>query len=226
MNVYLEIGNKRTFACAVDWPGWSRSGSDESSALQTLLDYAPRYARVVARAGIEAELPRDTARLTIVERLKGNAGTDFGAPSVSPAADDLPVSEADLQRLHSLLGAVWDTFDEAVLAAQGKPLRTGPRGGGRSLEKIVQHAFEADLAYLNRLGGKFKPGELQADPRLSFAPLRQVILETLDPAARGALPLVGPRGGKRWSARFYVRYAAWHMLDHAWEIEDRLLSGN
>jgi len=25
-----------------------------------------------------------------------------------------------------------------------------------------------------------------------------------------------------WPARYYVRRAAWHVLDHAWEIEDRL----
>jgi hypothetical protein len=27
--VYLETGQKRVFAAAVDWPGWCRSGRDE-----------------------------------------------------------------------------------------------------------------------------------------------------------------------------------------------------
>jgi hypothetical protein len=35
------------------------------------------------------------------------------------------------------------------------------------------------------------------------------------------VPAVGPRGGQRWSPRRFVRRAAWHILDHAWEIEDR-----
>jgi hypothetical protein len=34
--VYLEVGEKKTFACSVDWPGWCRSGRDEDAALQAL----------------------------------------------------------------------------------------------------------------------------------------------------------------------------------------------
>ena len=33
IDVYLEIGKKRTFAGAIDWPGWCRSGRDEGAAL-------------------------------------------------------------------------------------------------------------------------------------------------------------------------------------------------
>lgn len=42
-------------------------------------------------------------------------------------------------------------------------------------------------------------------------------------AARGKELQVGPRGGKRWKPRYYVRRSAWHILDHAWEIEDRVI---
>ena len=52
ISIYLEIGQKKTFACAIDWPGWSRAGRDESSALQALLDSAPRYAQVLTPAKI------------------------------------------------------------------------------------------------------------------------------------------------------------------------------
>lgn len=149
-------------------------------------------------------------------------GTDFGAPTVAPSADELPVDESALERLQTLLQAIWLTFDAAVQSAQGKALRTGPRGGGRDLDKIIQHVFEAEQAYLYRLGGKLTHEEKSAEPRQGFVALRQVILNTLGPAARGELPRVGPRGGARWSPRFYVRYAAWHLLDHAWEIEDRI----
>jgi hypothetical protein len=38
----------------------------------------------------------------------------------------------------------------------------------------------------------------------------------------GELPDFGPRGGERWPALFAIRRSAWHALDHAWEIEDRL----
>lgn len=43
-------------------------------------------------------------------------------------------------------------------------------------------------------------------------------------ALRGEIPTKGPRGGTRWTARYFVRRVAWHILDHAWEIEDRLIS--
>jgi hypothetical protein len=50
-----------------------------------------------------------------------------------------------------------------------------------------------------------------------------VILDALASAARGEVPTQGPRGGTRWTPRYFVRRMAWHVLDHAWEIEDRIL---
>ena len=41
-------------------------------------------------------------------------------------------------------------------------------------------------------------------------------------ATQGEIAEYGPRGGKRWSPRYFVRREAWHVLDHIWEIEDRL----
>ena len=34
----------------------------------------------------------------------------------------------------------------------------------------------------------------------------------------------GPYAGV-WTIQFLIRRSAWHMVDHAWEIEDRDLSG-
>jgi hypothetical protein len=48
IDVYLEAGQKRTFAGALAWPGWCRNGRDETSALQALFDYGPAGARVKA----------------------------------------------------------------------------------------------------------------------------------------------------------------------------------
>jgi hypothetical protein len=50
---------------------------------------------------------------------------------------------------------------------------------------------------------------------------RAAVLEGLERALVDGIPTRGPRGGARWSARYFVRRAAWHVLDHAWEIEDR-----
>src|SRR5262245_28278284 len=129
LNVYLEIGSKRTFAAALDWPGWCRSGRDEAAALQALFDYGPRYARVLRPARLGFQVLADVSAFVVVERLKGNAATDFGAPNLAPTQDTQPLKEAELRRLQSILKACWRALDGAVEQARGKTLRRGPRGG-------------------------------------------------------------------------------------------------
>jgi len=221
ITVYLEIGQKRTFATALDWPGWSRSGRDETSALQTLYEYGPRYARALQTAGLDFEAPSDPADLVVAGRQAGNATTDFGAPDLTLPSDTEPVDPGELERWQAVLLACWRTFDAAVEAATGHTLRKGPRGGGRELAKIVQHVRDVDIAYLKSLGGTLDLGD-EDDPEQAFAQIRQAILTTLDAAVRGEIPAHGPRGGARWTPRYFVRRLAWHELDHAWEIEDRI----
>ncbi len=217
--VYLEIGKKRTLAGALDWPGWCRGGRDEETALHTLLDYAPRYERVLHAAGIAFHPPPDIAALTVAERLEGNTTTDFGAPNVPPLADTAPVDDAELQRLQRLMKACWQALDAASQAAYGKELRKGPRGGGRDLYDIVRHVMDAESGYLARLGAKLSPHGYKDHSEQR----REFILDALAAAARGEFPAQGPRGGARWTLRCFVRRAAWHILDHAWEIEDRII---
>jgi hypothetical protein len=52
--VYLEVGKRKVFACAVAWPGWCRAGRGEEAALAALAGAAPRYATMCDRAGILA----------------------------------------------------------------------------------------------------------------------------------------------------------------------------
>jgi hypothetical protein len=212
LDVYLEVGTKRTFAGAVQWPGWCRAGRDEDVALEALLDYRPRYA--AALAGSRLRFPKAAPDLRVVERVTGGATTDFGAPGASPSADLRPVNAADLRRLGSVLAGCWRTFDRAVEAARGRELARGPRGGGRSLDKIVAHVDDADHAYLRSVGWTAAPGDLEHT--------RAAILEAAAAAARGEIEPVGPRGGRRWVPRYFVRRVAWHVLDHSWEIEDRM----
>jgi hypothetical protein len=224
--VYLEIGSTRVFAGAMDWPGWCRSGKGEGAALAALFDYAPRYARALRGTSLGFSIPVDGAALVVVNRLKGNTTTDFGAPDASPSADKRPVTARDLRRFQDLLKACWRTFDASVRAAKGRVLALGPRGGGRDLQRIVDHVVEAEAAYLRELGVAFKMGE--GPPAADMRALRVAILEGLASSARGEIPAKGPRGqghrpvgGVRWTPHYFVRRAAWHVLDHAWEIEDR-----
>ena len=224
IDVYLEIGKKKTFASAIDWPGWSRSGGDGTSALQGLFDYGTRYARVLRNARLGFKVPEDVSAFRVTERLEGNATTDFGAPGLAPASDAEPVDSVELKRLQKILNACWRAFDENVKAATGKALQTGPRGGGRELEGIIQHLLGSDAGYVAQVGWKLEKDRVEdLDKQLDRT--RQGILKGLTSSARGEIPARGPRGGLRWSPRYFVRRVAWHVLDHAWELEDRIISG-
>jgi hypothetical protein len=221
VRVYLEVGKKKAFAGAIDWPGWCRSGRGEEAALENLLAYAPRYARAIKSARLEFASPKTASAFEVVERLKGDATTDFGAPGIPPRSDRRPIDHDDVRQFVAVLEACWRSFDRAVKAAGGKDLRTGPRGGGRDLDAIVGHVLEAEAAYLRRLGLDPGPDKAQGIAAREKE-LRKLIPTGLEAAARGELPKAGPRGGKRWTPRYYVRRSAWHVLDHAWEIEDRM----
>jgi hypothetical protein len=196
VRVYLEVGGKRTFASAADWPGWSRSGKDESLALENLAAYAPRYAKVAKLARLE--LP-DEPDFIVVEQMKGNATTDFGAPGV-PAKDEARrISAAERTRMVALLEACWKYLDR-VRAKAPEELRKGPRGGGRDREKMYQHVLDAEVGYAPAIGLKLKQ------------PDRGALLDAIR----------NPLGDTKWPAPYAVRRIAWHALDHAWEMEDRI----
>ena len=222
-SIYTETTSKLTFASAVDWPGWARSGRDETKALQSLLDSAPRYARIVQAGGLTFAPPADLSGFAIVERLPGDSSTQFGVLAAPPSADARPVDEAELARLLALLDAYWRAFDAAVEAARGKELRKGPRGGGRELDKIVDHVVGAESGYLSMLAWRWDkpPSE---DPYDLLLPTREAVRAGLAAAAHGRTPQQRPRGGAVWSPRYFVRRLGWHVLDHLWEIEDRTMA--
>ncbi|MCB8984241.1 MAG: hypothetical protein H6659_10485 [Ardenticatenaceae bacterium] len=219
VDVYLEIGQKKVIAGAVEWPGWCRIARSEDEALQALLDYGPRYAAAIKSSGAAFQAPAHLSDLHVVERLEGSPTSDFGVPVGIPAADERPFTPADLPRAELMMQACWQAFETAVQAATGKTLTKGPRGGGRELDNIVEHVLGAQNGYLSRLAWK-KPKQIEPASEWA-AQIRQAELAALVAATRGEIPEQGPRGGKIWPARYFVRRSAWHILDHAWEIEDR-----
>jgi hypothetical protein len=215
MDVYVERGSKRTFASAIDWPGWTRAGRDERLALETLAAYAPRFARVVARSRVGFRAPSGVDELVVVAHVSGTATTDFGAPGQPAPSDDEPVDGDELRRDVTILRACWRALDSAATAAEG-PLTAGPRGGGRSRDAIVEHVREAELGYVRMLAWK-APADTDART------VRTAVVDAFTSAVDHGIEERGPRGGKRWPPRYFVRRVAWHTLDHAWEIEDRSL---
>jgi hypothetical protein len=206
--IYLELGAKRAFACALEWPGWCRSGSDEEKALASLAAYAPRYALVAAEAGFPLP-PSAATRFEVIDELAGSATTDFGAPAEIAARDFDPLDH-DADRFVSLVSAAWTVLDQIAGNAPVE-LRKGPRGGGRNRDKIVEHILGAEAAYARKLGVRLRQPEVG-----QVAAIASFRAATLD-AIRGAL---GPPETS-WPPRYAARRIAWHVLDHAWEIEDR-----
>ncbi|MEO8899111.1 MAG: hypothetical protein ABI352_10845 [Candidatus Dormibacter sp.] len=207
--VCVEVGRNRAFASALDWPGWCRSGRDELAALDALADHAHRY-RAVAD---EAHLPFAVGEFTVIERIPGTATTDFGAPDRAASAEAQPLTAADIRRLNSLVASAWTVFDR-VIEATPASLRKGPRGGGRDRDAMVDHVLAAEHAYARKLGVRVP--QPHTDESAEIASLRQAILGALAAATAGE-PLV-ERG---WLPRYAARRIAWHVLDHAWEMEDR-----
>lgn len=210
--VYLERSPKKTFAGALDWPGWCRAGKDGDLALAALADYGPRYARVATAAG-EAFDRRTVGDFDVVEEVEGDATTAFGAPGIVVAADRRRLSRTDAERLARLVAAAWRVFDEVVASAPAE-LRKGPRGGGRDRDKIVEHVVGAETSYASVIG--IKQRQPEPGDRAAGDALRAAILDLLARSSDGTA-----LAGRRWPTRYAARRIAWHALDHAWEIEDR-----
>ena len=216
LRVVLEVAPKRSFASALDWPGWSRSGKTADEAVEALVAYAPRYARVARRAKIAFRPPATARGVDVVQRLRGGSGTEFGVPSASARVEADALTPAELKRLTALLRAAWATFDAAAGKAKGVTLSVGPRGGGRQVPKMVEHVREAESAYVHQLGSKPPRGSAG-----TLDALHDAFIAALSAKAAGK-ELPDPNKVKKpWGPRYAARRSAWHALDHAWEIEDR-----
>lgn len=214
IRVVLEVAAKRSFASALDWPGWSRSGRSPDEALERLVEYGPRYAAIAKRAKVAFSAPASVDDLDVVERVRGGSGTEFGVPGTAARSESEAIATRELNRLIKLLEAGWKAFDRAATAAKGRRLRLGPRGGGRQVPKMVEHVREAEGAYLHQLGWK-------TDRAASMSDLRRAFVEALRLRAAGKELPQPNRVRSPWEPAYAIRRSAWHAVDHAWEIEDR-----
>jgi hypothetical protein len=215
--VMIERGRKkRTVAVAFDWPGWDRSGKTEDEAMLVLAAYRPRYAGVAALAGY-GEAFDGSGELVVSERVEGIGMTDYYGLSGRWASAELErMASAELERKLALLRAAWATFD-AVAARVSAELRKGPRGGGRDRAEIVRHANGAEIAEFAPKVGVRVPLDTRLDPDA----LRDY-RDAFGGAIRDCWETDSWAG--RWPLQFLIRRCTWHMLDHAWEMEDRDLA--
>jgi hypothetical protein len=130
-------------------------------------------------------------------------------PHEIPSVDRDPIRPADATRLVRLVNAAWVVFDRVVAGAP-PVLRKGPRGGGRDRDPIVDHVVGAEVGYARSLGVKLR--EPERGDREAIEANRKSIAEAL--RAR-------EERDRRWPVPYAARRVAWHVLDHAWEIEDK-----
>lgn len=217
VRVLLEVSTKRAFASALDWPGWTRSARVPAEAMEQLVAYGDRYKRVMSVSKIAFAPPKNTDALVVVETTPGSKATDFGSLSIPAKGDYEPIDTRELKRLIRILRACWAAFDVSAAAVGSRQLSTGPRGGGRGVQKMTDHVVGSDYGCLTSLGGR-PPAE-----GTGVESLRDEFVLTIKSRASGAIPDRGPRGGHRYPIRYAIRSSAWHALDHAWELEDRSL---
>src|SRR5438552_1310262 len=214
IRVMIELGRKKPVAVAVafDWPGWERNGTSEEDALRVLDRYRPRYAMVAELAGIADEFS-DIGGPVVVERTEGIGMTDFYGLSMRAAGpEEEQMSDAACERKIALLRACWIYFD-GVASRVSAELRKGPRGGGRDRDRIVQHVNNVEISDFARKVGLNTPTEAQQDPAALSAYREAFCTAIREYNARGA-------PARNWPVQFVIRHSAYHMLDHAWEMED------
>jgi len=214
LRVTLEVGKKRkVVAGAIDWPGLDRWGASVDAAIDKLLSYRPRYAGIAERAGLGSAF--DRARdVEVAERVPGSSSTDFWGVAHVPSQLEADVlTPADLERRLDILQACWAYFDD-MAARVSADLLPGSRGGVRTRDGIIRHTYLTEPDQFSR----------KVEVRTSFddvltatglAAHRTAYIEAI--RAYNA----DGRAARTWPIQFLIRRTANHVMDHAWELEDR-----
>ncbi len=212
----LERGpkGKKAVAFAIDWPGWSRGAKTPDLALATLESYRQRYRPIALAAGMADEFDA-AGPLDVIEDRVGPGSTDFWGISFSPSGSEQgPMGDTEIDRKIVLLRACWAFFD-GVAGRVSAEMRKGPRGGGRDRDEIIRHTVRTESeGFAKRLGLRIpEDGALTPDGLVTH---REAYVAAMHAYNRGE--------GKRmqsWTLPFLIRHSAFHVMDHAWEMEDK-----
>ena len=211
--------DRKSVAFSLDWAGWERGAKTGELALETLGAYRERYRPIADLAGMSSDFDA-AGPLEVVEDMVGTPSVDFWGISFSPSSlEPEPMNDADLERGITLLQACWAYFD-AVAARVSPQMRQGPRGGGRDRDRIIRHVIRNESEDFAKQVGLRIPEEAALTPE----GLRQH-RESYIPAMRAYNRGEVSRRMRTWNLPYLIRHSAYHTLDHAWEMEDKDLSG-
>src|SRR5919109_766525 len=210
--------DKRVAAFAIEWPGWSRGAKTPDEALELLEAYRDRYRPVARLAGLESEFAT-AGEIEIVEDHIGVGSTDFWGISFAPSSfEQGPMPDAELEWKLALLQAAWHYLDD-VAARVSPEIQKGPRGGGRTRDEIVRHVLGNERGDLARRVGVLADPIVPATLEGLRSHRADYLAAMRDYNAQGKLAR-----GRNWTIPLLVRHTAFHVLDHAWEMEDKDLS--
>ena len=210
---------KRSVAFSLDWLGWSRGAKTPELALETLESYRERYRPIADLARMRREFDA-AGPLEVVEDRVGPGSTDFWGISFAPSSTEQgPMSEAEFDRAITILHACWAFFD-GVAARVSPEMRKGPRGGGRDRNRIIRHTIRTESEDFAKQVGLRIPEEGALTPE-GLVQHRETYVAAMRAYNAGEVE----KRMRSWSLPFLIRHSAFHTLDHAWEMEDKDLTG-
>jgi hypothetical protein len=217
IEVCLEVTPKQAFASALEWPGWCRAGRDEGAALEVLARYAGRYAPVAAHAGVSFPA---TVAFDVAERVPGGPATARSPHPNAAACSRKSPPRPTGRPSPRPQPAAWP----ACSPRSGRPSTTSPprhrlscaRAAGWRPGPGPDHRprDRRRHAYARKLGVKLKQPPL--GDTAAIMQLREAIAAELSAPSDGSRFVPGG-----WDARYAARRIAWHLLEHAWEMQDR-----
>ncbi len=214
----IELGpkGKKSVAYAIDWPGWSRGARTPEKAIDVLEAYRQRYRPIADIAGFGAEFDA-VGPLVEVDRYTGTGSTDFWGISFAASPEEQSgMSEEQLERRLALLQAAWAYFDQ-VAGRVSAELKKGPRGGGRDRDQIINHTLGWERSGLAVNVGIEYPEGVLTDPDVLRQYRKELVEAFREHHAKGLK-------ARKWEVSHLIRHCAFHMLDHAWEMEDKDLT--
>jgi len=218
LRVTLEVGpkDKKVVAVAPDWPGLERGAKIGEAAIETLQSYLPRYAKVAKLAGMDEEFAAVT-EVDVVEQYRGTGSTDFwGISFAFSSIDGQQMSSDVLERGLTLMQACWRFFDD-VRGRVSAEMQKGPRGGGRDRDRIVRHVVGVEKDWAKKVGVRTPDAVVTDDDGLkAYRDAYCTAIRTFHSEGKMA---------RAWPLRYLIRHTAYHTMDHAWEMEDKDLTG-
>jgi len=219
LRVIIEVGKKerRVVAGATDWPGLDRWDKTDDAAIAKLASYVPRYVPVAEAAGLAKEFARQSEP-EVVDRVTGSGSADYWGIAHVPSDTEREVlPPPELERRLTLLHACWSYFDE-VAGRVSAELRPGARGGGWTRDELIRHVHLNEPEQFTRKVEVRTPRDAMLTPD-GRAAHREATLDAIR-----AYNADGRIAGRSWPIQFLIRRIAHHVMDHAWEMEDRDLT--